>query len=200
MISLRKSKASRLNGARSRGPATPAGKSRSSANAIRHGLLAKCVVLGNESQDNFQTLLEQYLHKLAPRDGVEFGMVEDMVASYWRLRRAFAIEKHLFDQTLDAHPEGEDLFRLGQAWGELADSPGLLHLHRYQTTLHRMHQRALYNFLLLREIEPDDAELRKEPSPISGHSATLPVPEPLVPSTALPSLEPLPSHIPDIDC
>src|SRR5207253_7994612 len=119
----------------------------------------------------------------APRDGVEFGMIEEMAASYWRLHRAFAIEKHLFDQALDTQPEGDDLSRLGHAWGELADSPGLLHLHRYQTMLHRMHQRALHNFLLLRDIEPEGAEMRNKPSPISGQPAGLPPPELLVPST-----------------
>jgi hypothetical protein len=46
--------------------------------------------------------------------------------------------------------------------------------------------RALYNFLLLRDIEPNQPELREEPGPISGHSATLPCPPP-------------PSHVPDVD-
>lgn len=174
MSSLRRISASRRNGARSPGPKTEAGKSRSSANAIRHGLLAQRVVLENESEPNFQSLLGQYLDKFAPRDGVEFGMIEEMVASYWRLHRTLAIERYLFSQALATHPEGDELSRLGQSWCELADFPRLLNLLRYQTMLHRMHQRALNNLLLLRDIQPDDAELPKEPSPNSGHSAALP--------------------------
>jgi hypothetical protein len=147
-------------------------------NAIRHGLLADCVVLANESQQNFQDLLGQYSEKFAPQDGVEFGMIEEMTASYWRLRRAMAMERYLFDQALDRHQEGEDLSRLGQAWGELADSPALLNLQRYQATLHRTHRRALYNLLLVRDIATEDAALRNEPSPISGHSGALPPADP----------------------
>jgi hypothetical protein len=81
------------------------------------------VVLENESQQNFQKLLGQYLDKFAPRDDVEFGMIEEMVASYWRLHRALAIERFLFDRALAANPEGGDLSRLGQSWCQLADSP-----------------------------------------------------------------------------
>ena len=110
MSSQRRIAASRRNGARSQGPKTAAGKHRSSENAIRHGLLAKRVVLENESKENFQILLNQYLERFDPRDGVEFGMIEEMVASYWRLHRAFMIEKHLFDRALHNHdgtgPEG----------------------------------------------------------------------------------------------
>lgn len=51
---------SRANGARPRGPTTPAGKQASSLNAIRHGILAKCVVLTNESRENFDILLAQH--------------------------------------------------------------------------------------------------------------------------------------------
>src|SRR5690349_19897873 len=134
MSSLRRIQSSRRNGARSRGPKTPAGKSRSSANATRHGLLAKRVVLSNESDENFHDLLGQYLGNCSPRDGVEFGMVEEMVASYWRLHRAMAIEKYLFDHALNNHQEGDHLGNLGQAWSEIADSPSLRNLLRYQAS------------------------------------------------------------------
>src|ERR1017187_2811475 len=90
--SLRRILASRANGAGSQGPSTPQGKQRSSQNAIRHGLLARCIVLDKESRPAFEALLTQPLYSLQPADGGEFGMVEEMVASYWRMRRAWAIE------------------------------------------------------------------------------------------------------------
>src|SRR5438477_6929205 len=164
MSSKRRIAASQRNGARSRGPKTPAGKSRSSSNAISHGLLAKRVVLETESEPCFLENLKECFQKFAPRDGVEESIIDEIAAAHWRFHRALAIEKHLFDLALDAHPEGDGASRLGQAWTDLATSPALLSLHRYQTMLHRTHQRALHNFFLLRDMEPNDAVLPNEPS------------------------------------
>ncbi len=49
---------------------------------------------------------------------------------------------------------------------DLAGSAQLGLLHRYETRLHRMYQRAVRNFLLLRE-----CSLPNEPNPNFGHSA-----------------------------
>ncbi|MBV8071166.1 MAG: hypothetical protein JO270_14755, partial [Acidobacteriaceae bacterium] len=95
MASMRQLLAARANGARSRGPKTPEGKRRSSLNAMRHGLLAKCIVLSNETPADFQQLVAFHEERFGPLDPVEFGMIEEMAASYWRLRRAWAIENQL---------------------------------------------------------------------------------------------------------
>jgi hypothetical protein len=188
MSSQRRIDASKRNGARSRGPKTPAGKRRSSINATRHGLLAKCVVLDGESEPQFLLLLAQHQDKFAPRDDIEFGMIEDMAACYWRLRRAMAMEKCLLDEAVDKSLDSDGIPNLGKAWDQVGDSPKLLHLHRYQVMLNRMHHRALANLLMLRNLFPDDADLPIEPSPISGHSAATPAsPEPAIPSAPLPS-------------
>src|SRR5664280_1741260 len=100
MSSLRRINSSRANGARSRGPITPEGKEHSSTNALRHGLLAKCLVLQNESNDCFDDLLTQHLQRFAPADGVEYAMIEEMVAANWRMRRAWAIENCLMDKAI----------------------------------------------------------------------------------------------------
>src|ERR1035441_9949645 len=81
MSSLRRINSSRANGVRSRGPITAQGQDRSSANAIRHGLLAKCVVLENESGPCFDQLVAEHIGRFAPADGVEFGMIEEMAAA-----------------------------------------------------------------------------------------------------------------------
>jgi hypothetical protein len=129
---------------------------------------AKCTVLQSETAENFEILLGQHLEKFAPVDGVEFGMIEEMASSYWRLRRTWSIEKDLFDKAIIKQPDADNLSRLTGAYTELAETPRLQLLNRYQTALHKMYQRALYNLLLLRDIEPDNAELRNEPVPISG--------------------------------
>ncbi len=164
MSSLRRINASRANAARSRGPITPEGKARSSANAIRHGLLAKCVVLENESGQCFEDLVAQHTERFAPADGVELGMIEEMAAAHWLMRRAWAIENRLMEKALRNQPAGDEAARIAAAFSELAATPELNLLHRYEARLHRIYQRALFNLALLGE-----RKLPKEPSPISEH-------------------------------
>ena len=97
-------------------------------------------------------------------------MIEEMAASYWRLRRAWAIENSLLAAELDSQPSADDLTRIAAAFRRLASAPELALLHRYETRLHMMYQRALHNILLLRA-----ATLPNEPSPISGHPAPKPL-------------------------
>ena len=59
--SAKQAEASRPNGSQSRGPKTEAGRRRSSANSIRHGLLAKCAVPDCEPKDTFKTVLGYHI-------------------------------------------------------------------------------------------------------------------------------------------
>jgi hypothetical protein len=124
MSSLRRIHSSRANAARSRGPITAEGQERSSANAIRHALLARCVVLENESGPCLDDLVTQHTQRFAPADGVEFGMIEEMAAAYWRMRRAWAIENRLMEKALHHQPPGDEAARIADAFAELAASPG----------------------------------------------------------------------------
>lgn len=150
--------ASRANGARGRGPVTEEGKRRSSLNAIRHGLLAKGVVLQNESEETFARLHAQHLAKLGPADAVEEGAVEEMVAANWRLRRLWAIETRLFDNSIAKRQEPDERDRLAGAFSDLAAGNTLHILDRYENRLHRMYQRSLHQFLVLREIADGEAD------------------------------------------
>jgi len=176
MSSLRRILSSRANGARSLGPKTPQGKRRSSQNAIRHGLLAKCLVLANESREGFEALLDQHLSRLSPADGVELGFVEEMVSASWRLRRIWAMETRLLDDAVRSQQSPDELGRIAAAFSQLANSPQLGLIHRYETRLHTIYQRSLHNLLLLRI-----APMPNEPNPISGHSEASPAPPALPP-------------------
>jgi hypothetical protein len=79
MSSLRRIHSSRANAARSRGPITAEGQERSSANAIRHALLATCAVLENESGPCFDDLVTQHTQRFAPADG-EAARIADAFA------------------------------------------------------------------------------------------------------------------------
>ena len=174
MPSLRLTLAARANGARSKGPLTPEGKRRSSQNAIRHGLLANCLMLQDESRAAFDALLAQHLDRLQPADGVEYGFIEEMVAAYWRMRRAWALETRMLENRVAAQPPGDEIDRMATAFTDLANQPALGLMHRYETRLHCIYQRALHNFLLLRAAAP---AIPNEPNPISEHPAELPPPD-----------------------
>ncbi len=163
MSSLRRITASRANGARSRGPVTAEGKQRAAMNALRHGLLAKCTVMQDESPEAFAELLDQHLGRLSPADGVEYGMIEEMVSASWRLRRAWAMETRILDNEVAARTTGDRLDRMAAAFTDLAAKPSLELMHRYETRLHVIYQRALNNLLLLRTVLPN------EPSPTSAN-------------------------------
>jgi hypothetical protein len=151
MSSLRRTLASRANGARSRGPKTPQGKERSAQNARRHGLLARCIVLQSESPEAFQAIMTQYVQRFQPADDVEMALVEEMAAAFWRQRRCWAIETRLFDNAIETDPAPDAIGRIAGAFSTLASAPALALMHRYETRLHNMYQRALRSLLLLRE-------------------------------------------------
>ncbi len=132
--------------------------------ASRHGILAKQVVLESESRRGFETLLREHVARLGPGDAVEEGFIEEMVSSLWRMRRIWAIETHSIENAIDSIPAGNSLDRLTGALAKLAEGPQLSLIHRYETRLHRIYQRALHNLLLLQTLP-----VPNEPNPISEH-------------------------------
>jgi hypothetical protein len=184
MSSLRRKLSSQANGSLSRGPNTPEGKLRSSQNAVSHGLLSDSVVLSGESVEGFNTIVAQHLERFGPVDGVEQGMIEEMAASYWRMRRAWAIENELLTQGLDTQPEGDDRGRITASFRQLASSPELALLHRYETRLHMMYQRAIHNIILLRtavEWDRPSSSVVCQPAPSLPEQITSP-PTPVIPN------------------
>jgi hypothetical protein len=159
MSSLRKTESSRANGARSHGPVTAEGKQRSSQNALRHGLLAEQVVLDCEGREAFEDLLTDHVQRFQPTDEVAYAFVEEMAVCHWRIRRTWAIEARMLQDHVDDQLEGDEIGRITKAFHMQADSPTLAVIHRDETRLHRMYQRALKNLLLLRTLE-----LPKEPN------------------------------------
>jgi hypothetical protein len=166
MSSISRILASRANGARSKGPVTAQGKRRSSQNAAKHGLLSRNIVMRDESPEGFTAVFKDHLARLQPADGMEHGMVEEMVADHWRLRRAWAIETRMLENEAAAQSAPDPLDRIVQGFQALAEKPSLGLIHRYQTRLHLNYQRALANILLLRI-----ATVPNEPSPISENPA-----------------------------
>ena len=85
--------ASRANGARSRGPATDAGKARAARNGTRHGLRGGAVrLLPGEDADEFAQLHAAVAADWRPRDAYERRWVRELVAAMWRQERLRGLE------------------------------------------------------------------------------------------------------------
>ncbi len=81
---LTRAKAARLNGARSRGPLTPAGKRRSARNALKHGLTPECFALApGEDAAPCRQLLDRPAARYHPADEVAGHLVQRLASVTW---------------------------------------------------------------------------------------------------------------------
>ncbi len=186
MSSQRKLKAARANGALAKGRKTPAGIARSARNAYRHGLLASSILLNGEDTEDFDKLHRQFLERFLPTDGIEAGLIEEMVSSWWRIRRAWSIEREIVQSEVLSERETNVASRTAKAFAYLSLSPALNLVHRYEARLQRNFQRAMENLLLLREDARLEAASVAEsqpaqnvpapPNPASGRSPGQPTP------------------------
>jgi hypothetical protein len=151
--------ASRANGRRSRGPKTPEGKATSALNNLRHGLLAKCVVLPHENHDNFQIYLDQHAERFQVADQVEMNVVEDMVSAAWRLRRNVDMQTTMLEREMANYDSPFAVDNLVAAFNKLAGEPGLRLLLRYENSLHRQYYRCLSALTHLQKTRPEPEEM-----------------------------------------
>ena len=90
---LTRAEASRRNGAKSKGPTSIEGKSRSRLNSLTHGLTAtKIEFLPNEDAAKFAERLAAWRAELQPRNPVELHWVDDAVWISWLRDRASRAE------------------------------------------------------------------------------------------------------------
>ena len=96
MTSPAKIQANRRNALRSTGPRTVAGKTVSSKNAMRHGLLSTDALLRDEDAAEFASFREQLESQLAPCGPLEEILVDRIAMSVWRLGRVHRLEASMF--------------------------------------------------------------------------------------------------------
>jgi hypothetical protein len=145
--------ASRINGAKSRGPVTPEGKQISSRNAETHGLLANTLVLKGESRDSFFELVAELLEEHRPQTPTEYALVQMMIAARWRQMRIWGMETAGLDHEIDRqaaqcstaeYNATDNVTRAAKAFRTLGDDSRSLDLYsRYDARYERQFQRAL---------------------------------------------------------
>jgi hypothetical protein len=93
-----KSKASTTM-SRATGPRTPAGKRRSSKNAVSHGFWARHVILDGESRTEFENLHQALRKEWQPTNATQAHLVEYLAVLIWRRQRPLAAENAIISRT-----------------------------------------------------------------------------------------------------
>lgn len=183
--------ASRLNGAKSRGPITDQGRINSRGHNRRHGILATTTVLEEESIGAFNAFADAYLADIQPRDAIERSLVETMINARWRLNRVRSIAKTAFDRdmalqdpTVGPAPVRAVFALAGTpSANDGACRPDLA--LRYETALERTYHTALRRLMALRKAKCFGASTRPfEPSEVADVWAT-PEAEPSTPPSPI---------------
>ena len=189
MRSERQQKASRANGAKSRGPTTPEGKARSSCNSVVHGLLASTIVLEEENRATFEQMQAEITTEFAPSTPFESTLVCVMLAARWRSFRILGMECAELDFAIRTTPQtGLDTSTRGsramhQQGGDVSE--GLL--RRYEAHYERLHNRAFNLLVKYRQLSGtifaprpvDDDQPAPPPTPPPPPPAPEPQPEPV---------------------
>jgi hypothetical protein len=74
------------------GPQTDEGKKIASRNSLKTGTYSKQIVLPNESQQEFDQLIEQFQKDFYPKDAVEMMLVREMAVITWKKLRLEKLE------------------------------------------------------------------------------------------------------------
>jgi hypothetical protein len=177
MASLRQIAANRSNG-RLGGPKTEAGKERSRANSIKHGLTSSTlVVLPEEDEAEYREVLRGFRVSFNPQDEAEEALVLRLAQAHWRTLRSRRVETGIFAiganverararETVENCPEHLNPHE-AIAVGFMTRSPELWQTYlRYDNTISRDFFRTLDALMKLQRIR-DRARSRTAASPSS---------------------------------
>jgi hypothetical protein len=163
------------------GPRTQAGKTRSSRNAMSHGILSQRIfLLQNEDPEEWRKLQEICARKFKPADDYEARIVQNIAYAEWRLQRLYAMENATIDIEIirqDAdfekqyHGTADEFMRNALAFEAANERSNSLSLmHRYQARITRDIRQFTQSLFDLRDQERKQqrhsVELRNQPQPI----------------------------------
>ena len=155
----------RANSQHSTGPRTPAGKQRSSLNALRHGLTGHVIVLPSEDHAAYDHHTRRLFDDLQPKGALEEQLVQSLSDTSWRINRIAALETNLLalgiheqSNSIDtAHPEVHTALAMAAAVRE--QTRALSNLSSHEHRLSRQFERTLKQ---LREIQAERREKEKD--------------------------------------
>jgi hypothetical protein len=99
--------ANRLNSQKSTGPRTGAGKSRSSANALKTGIYSQALIIKGESQTDLDALTAEYYAEHHPATPTGRALVNTLIHNEWLLRRLRRVETDTWNQGIEFLEDSE---------------------------------------------------------------------------------------------
>jgi hypothetical protein len=137
-------------------------------------MLASIDTLKCENPEGWQALYEDHARRFRPRDNFEIRLLQNMTHAMWAMRRGWASETATLDELIDALPHSQPFpKRMGEAF---VNADCTEKFRRYERHLDLLYKRNLERLLKLREQVPleepvtdENKNVRKEPSPNSGH-------------------------------
>ena len=152
--------ASRANGAKSKGPITPEGKSISARNAERHGFFSQLATIKGESPQEYVQVSADLYEAWQPTDEYERCLVDTMATCMWRRMRMLVLESVTLDTQLTAFgcTATADLNQTAHAFSTLSQKDGAFELiHRYESRYLRAFERAGRNLMAYRKFRRQEA-------------------------------------------
>ncbi len=99
---LTRAEQARINGAKSRGPKTAAGKARSSQNARKHGMFSHAFELPTTAHSDFAPTVERYLAETPPRSAADRRRLHRLALLDVQLRHCWDLETTLLQDSIDS--------------------------------------------------------------------------------------------------
>ena len=139
----------RINGAKSRGPKTDAGKAKVSQNARKHGLAAKLLLVDTEHEAGYSEIQKGLANSLKPQNQAEDLLIEQIAKITWKLRQADNMEMDLLRDNIEQGDSIHSAFSY--------DPASLMLLSTYQSRLARQMHKL---FAELRKAQTEEKNLK----------------------------------------
>jgi hypothetical protein len=172
-LSERRRRIARINGAKSRGPVTAAGKARSSRNAVKHGFRSN-LILPEELPADFAETSGRLLEDLDPASPAESALAHQMALASHRIERLRCLEATAFREELARLPHLSGPTALAEAFRNLVERGTLPLIYRYEVTNGNRWYRALAKLIDLRRAKAGQA-LKNRQVPNEPGTALTPI-------------------------
>jgi hypothetical protein len=151
MPTARQIAASRRNSQKSTGPNTPAGRTASRFNTLKHGIDAKQQMVVDESESGLANLTAEYQEQYNPTNATERFLVDTVLNNEWCLRRfrvvAAELWKHENDlifakKRYDAIEAEQDIVTVTGGDASTSGPKSFVHIQHIINACERQHHRA----------------------------------------------------------